>query len=350
MNRLRNSWILFGFVLFGVGLALARTAPDWITHYYSTLSYPYIASINQFLWSWVPFSIGDLGYVLLFILFFRYIKRLKTKKYIFVYVRSIGLIVVLFYVLWGLHYFKTPLRVERQLSDTISVGQLSATTSYYANKVRVLHEELSPSVDKKVIVDMDRSRLLLSATKTMEAYEGRPPKIHGKAKATLFPTLLSYMGFGGYANPFTHEAQVNTLQPKLRIITTGCHEIAHQWGYAAEDEANYIAIKASTSAFEKLVAYAGNLQAFQHLLNSLYVHSKPEAEKIFNDIPKGVLENIREFQSFWKRYQNPFEYVFEKGYDSYLKANHQQAGIKSYSLVVDLLVDDLNSQHTKSSL
>ena len=37
------------------------------------------------------------------------------------------------------------------------------------------------------------------------------------------------MGFGGYANPFTHEAQVNTLQPKLNIITTACHEIAHQW-------------------------------------------------------------------------------------------------------------------------
>ena len=37
------------------------------------------------------------------------------------------------------------------------------------------------------------------------------------------------MGFGGYLNPFTHEAQVNTLQPKLRVLTTACHEIAHQW-------------------------------------------------------------------------------------------------------------------------
>ncbi len=348
MKRLRNNWVLLGFVLFGASLTFAPNKTTWVAHYYNIHVYPYISLVNQGLWSWIPFSIGDIGYVLLLFLFFRYIKRLKTKKYIFVYVHSMGLLIVLFYVLWGLHYFKTPLRVERQLSDTISVEQLTATTSFYANKVRELHEELSPLSTEKVTLDTDRSTLLLYATKTMKAYEGRPPNINGKAKATLFPTLLSYMGFGGYANPFTHEAQVNTLQPKLRILTTGCHEIAHQWGYAAEDEANYIAIKASTSSSEKWVSYAGNLLAFQHLINSLHLHNKSEASHIIEKVPKGVLENIKEIQFFWKRYQNPFEQLFEKGYDSYLKANHQQAGIKSYSLVVDLLVDDFNMQHPKS--
>jgi hypothetical protein len=43
-------------------------------------------------------------------------------------------------------------------------------------------------------------------------------------------------------------------------------------------------------------------------------------------------------------YQNPFEKVFERSYDQYLKVNQQQAGIQSYSLVVDLLVDDFINQ------
>ncbi|GIR17992.1 MAG: hypothetical protein CM15mP32_1790 [Flavobacteriaceae bacterium] len=30
----------------------------------------------------------------------------------------------------------------------------------------------------------------------------------------------------GYLNPFTLEAQVNTRQPKLRVLTTAAHEIA----------------------------------------------------------------------------------------------------------------------------
>ena len=61
-------------------------------------------------------------------------------------------------------------------------------------------------------------------------------------------------------------------------------------------------------------------------------------------LPKGILENIREVRAFWEKYQNPFEVVFERSYDQYLKANQQQAGIRSYSLVVELLVDDFINQ------
>ena len=56
------------------------------------------------------------------------------------------------------------------------------------------------------------------------------------------------------------------------------------------------------------------------------------------------LENISEVRTFWEKYQNPFEKVFERSYDQYLKVNQQQAGIQSYSLVVDLLVDDFINQ------
>jgi hypothetical protein len=178
----------------------------------------------------------------------------------------------------------------------------------------------------------------------MEHSGMRPDPAHGKAKATLFPTLLSYMGFGGYLNPFTPEAQVNTLQPKLRILTTACHEIAHQWGIAAEDEANYFSIKVTTASDNAVVSYAGHLLAFQHMINSLYKANALQAKAILDRLPEGILENIREVSTFWEKYQNPLEKVFERSYDQYLKANQQQAGIQSYSLVVDLLVDDFVNQ------
>lgn len=41
----------------------------------------------------------------------------------------------------------------------------------------------------------------------------------------------------------------------------------------------------------------------------------------------------------WKRYKNPLEKYFKKSYDIYLKANNQTKGIKTYNLVVDLLVN-----------
>ncbi len=48
------------------------------------------------------------------------------------------------------------------------------------------------------------------------------------------------MGFAGYLNPITNEAQVNALIPKNNYPATICHEIAHQVGIASESEANFV--------------------------------------------------------------------------------------------------------------
>lgn len=341
MNRLTQRWIFLGGVLFYVNLSIVKHHPLWVEHYYEGLLYPLISTLNQWLWGWLPFSVGDIGYFIALVFGVRSLRKFSLRRHYWKGGSIIAVVVVLFYTSWGVHYFKTPMREKRQLSDTISIEQLNNATTYYAKKLAVLHNKLTSTPEEKVVVDASTQNILGLASQTMEETPLRPEKLHGKAKATLFPTLLSYMGFGGYFNPFTHEAQVNTLQPKLRILTTACHEIAHQWGYAAEDEANYISIKATTQAENPLVAYAGNLLAFQYLINTLSRNNKDNAKEIVATLPKGVLENIREVRNFWLNYQNPFEVVFEKSYDQYLKANHQQEGIKSYSLVVSLLVDDV---------
>lgn len=351
MNRLIKRLIRIGIALFFVGLAIVKSHPLWIEIYYTNGLYPYISAMNQWLWSWVPFSVGDMGYGIGIVLLIRNLLRFSFRRHFWKALTAIGLVVVLFYTSWGFLYFKTPLRVKRQLPETLSVVQLTQATVHYAQQTTLLHQNLSTSASQKVALNMDTKKLLDWATVTMEETPLRPKNIHGKAKATLYPTLLSYMGFAGYANPFTHEAQVNTLQPKLQIITTGCHEIAHQWGYAAEEEANYISIKATTTQSSNLVvAYAGNLLAFKYLVNALHRTNANQAKEIIATLPKGVLENINEARTFWQRYQNPFEQVFEKSYDQYLKANHQQAGIQSYSLVVGLLVDDFTSPKSQEHL
>jgi hypothetical protein len=317
---------------------------ECVQSFYGQNIYPKISGLNQFFWSKVPFSIGDFGYVIGILLILIRFKRFKLNHHIGYVLSTIFIIITLFYFSWGMHYFKTPLRVSRKLPATISLEHLVETTQHYANALTTLHKQISPDPATAVVIPLETDALLALANSTMESSSLRPHQIHGKAKSTLFPTLLSYMGFGGYLNPFTHEAQVNTLQPKLRIITTACHEIAHQWGVAAEDEANYISIKATTASDIATVSYAGHLMAFQYMVNSLYRLDAQQAKTVMDKLPEGIIENIREARAFWEKYQNPFEEVLEISYDQYLKANQQQAGIKSYSLVVDLLVDDFINQ------
>ena len=121
-------------------------------------------------------------------------------------------------------------------------------------------------------------------------------------------------------------------------------EIAHQIGYASENEANYIGILSNQISSNLEINYSGNLIALQYLLSELYYVNKNLYSEKIKKIRKGILKNIEEKREFSKKYKNPFEDVFKKIYDFYLKNNNQSQGIKSYGLVVNLLIYDYQSK------
>jgi hypothetical protein len=147
------------------------------------------------------------------------------------------------------------------------------------------------------------------------------------------------MGFGGYINPFTLEAQINKNIPSIQIPTTICHEIAHQKGYSAENEANFIGIISCINSNDNLIKYSGNILALRYLLNELYKVDKKRFDQLYLKINKGIIKNIKQAEKELDKYKNPFEPFLKVIYDKYLKANNQTAGIESYSLVVNLLVN-----------
>ena len=163
-------------------------------------------------------------------------------------------------------------------------------------------------------------------------------------KKSLFSTPLSYMGFSGYINPFTLEANINYNIPDISVPVTISHEIAHQIGYAFEDEANYIAIETLSKSENNYLRYSGNLMAVQYLLAEIRKRD-PELHKLYiKNLNVGVIKNIQEKNEYYLKYQNKYESFFKKNYDIFLKINNQKAGIKTYSLVVDLLINNYQSK------
>ena len=65
------------------------------------------------------------------------------------------------------------------------------------------------------------------------------------------------MGYGGYLNPFTGEAQINGQLPTLAFITTSAHEQAHQSGIAVKNEANFLAFLKTYKHANPYIRYAG---------------------------------------------------------------------------------------------
>jgi len=323
--------------------------PLFIENYYSNGLYIYISLFLRFILSWIPFSVGDILYAALIIYILKSIyKTIKTKQFNLknTLFKTAGILSVIFFIFqlnWGLNYLREPLYYRLNFKkNTYTAQELYAYTNQLISKVNEV--QFSITNNDTVIVNnlMDKKEIKNNASLAYNELSKKHPEFeynNPEVKHSLFSTPLTYMGFAGYLNPFTNEAQVNSLIPKNNYPATVCHEIAHQLGIASEKEANFIGYLASTNSKNKYYNYSGYLMALRYCLFEIYQNEPEKYELLKQEINKGVLKDMKQSQDFWESYQNWSEQFFKIFYDSYLKANKQEAGIYGYNKVVLLLIN-----------
>ena len=84
--------------------------------------------------------------------------------------------------------------------------------------------------------------------------------------------------------------------------------------------------------------YAGYAYALGYCLSDIRSSDKEEFNRLLSTLNPGVKNNFQEMSNFWNSYENPMEPVFKSIFNSFLKANNQTEGIRSYNAVVSLLV------------
>ncbi len=121
--------------------------------------------------------------------------------------------------------------------------------------------------------------------------------------------------------------------------TTGSHEVAHQLGYAAENEANFIGSMAAMHHSDFYFQYSGYTFALRYCLSELHKRDSDLYNELLPRLHTGILKNYQDVRDFWNDYKNPLEPLFKTTYDEFLKTNNQTGGMDSYSYVVALLVN-----------
>lgn len=322
--------------------------PEFIESYYSTGLYPLLSKIFRFTLGWITFSFGDLiyGFGILYILRWLYKNRKRiykdTKKWCIDITAAVSIIYFAFHLLWGMNYYRLPLHKNLNLNDDYTTEQLINVTKKLITKSNKIHLEITKNDSLKVIVPYSKSKILKQTTDGYDALKQIFPHLeyHPKSiKKSLFSLPLTYMGFSGYLNPLTNEAQIDGLIPAYKFPTTASHEVAHQLGYAAENEANFIGCLASINHKDIYFKYSGYTFGLRHCLHEIYKRDEDLYYELIETINKGILKNYEEVQMFWSSYQNPLEPLFKLSYNSFLKANNQDKGMESYSYVVALLVN-----------
>ncbi|WP_298500160.1 DUF3810 domain-containing protein [uncultured Algibacter sp.] len=327
---------------------LLANYPEFVEQYYSNGLYPFISKAFRFTLGWLPFSFGDLVYTFgsLYALLWFYINRKRLRKdsrnWLVDVFAAVAIIYGAFHLFWGLNYHRLPLHKSLHLERDYTTEQLVEVTQNLIKKSNTLHLEITKNDTIKVDIPFSKSDIFKMVPTSYDNLKKHFPHLEyypKSLKKSIYSYPLTYMGFSGYLNPLTNEAQVDGLIPVYKFPTTSAHEIAHQLGFAAENEANFIGFLATISHDNIYFKYSGYTFALRFCLNEIYRRDEAIYESIVINVNPGILKNYKEVRDFWEIHQNPAEPLFKSFYGNFLKANKQSKGMQSYNYVVALIVN-----------
>jgi len=323
--------------------------PEIIEKYYALKVYPLISSVLRFLFGWLPFSIGDILYTLaglwLIVRLWKTIKavikgRVTKESFLNSLRRTIAILLwinIFFYGLWALNYSRLGIAYQLKLEPgEYSTDDLKELTTSLIAKVNSTRIELGDSV-----VYPSKSEIFSIAKDAYANAENHFPFLDYKimsVKSSMYGWLGNYLGYLGYYNPFSGEAQVNTTMPAFIIPFTTCHEIGHQLGYGTEDEANFSGYLAAISSNDKRFHYSAYFDLFNYANHELFIRDSVAAKANYKLLDTLVKKDVITYRKFVLAHRNPIEPIITNLYGKYLQANNQPKGLNTYDEVVGWLI------------
>ena len=360
----KSLFLRFGLAIFllmqMVCYRVLKFFPELVERYYSLGFFEIQGFYFRKFFGLFGFSIGDYVYGILILWIARWLlvsrKFWKTdwKNLLLVVINFLSIFYFLFHLCWGFNYYRLPLSQKMNIATDYNLEELEKFTEDLVLETNSLHFEITKSVIAKVGVPYDENQLLEKGILGFENLSKNHPEFRYKnvsVKSSLFSKPLSYMGFGGYLNPFTIEAQVNTDMPKYCQPMTVSHEMAHQIGFASESECNFIGYLATSSSPDLYSQYSAKCFALRYCLSVLKKEKSLVLGGLRVKVNDGILKNFEESDLFWKRHESIVETGFKVFYDQFLKSNNQKDGLDSYGKFLNLLINyEKQSDVRKSKL
>jgi hypothetical protein len=328
---------------------ISKNYPEFIETYYSNGLNKFTIEFLNLITGIFPFSVGELLVVFLLVGFI-YLVKLVIKRFnkhnfyndLLSIAAFFSILYIMFIILWGVNY-------NRLSFDKIAGLKIEKSTRYElynlcnelitrSNRLRELVKE-----DTQGIMNVNGSYndIFIRAYKGYQKASEIHPQLGGRysePKPMLISRWMSYTGITGVYIPYTGEANVNTNQPDFELLYTAAHEMAHQRGFAREDEANYIAYLTCTLNSDIDYQYSGTVLALINSMNALARVDYNAYSVLTRKYSLGLRRDLKYSREFWSEYSGVIEKISTQVNDKYLKSNGQEDGVYSYGKMVDLLL------------
>ena len=154
-----------------------------------------------------------------------------------------------FCLLWGVNYWTDSFQDKSGIyAQPVALEDLREVTAFFADRVSETAGDVRR--DGHGLFAVPREEILANSVR---AYDGLTEAFPFLAfddpgvKPMAFSRLMSALDFTGFYSSFTGESNVNVDSPACMLPSTSAHELAHQRGFASEQECNFLSVLASTT-------------------------------------------------------------------------------------------------------
>ena len=344
--------LLFPLALWLKELGASNNA--FIEKYYSTGIYPVISQAVNFLFGWIPFSMAEIAlytgsagivFYVLWQIVLLFAKKERLNR-VFKVVVNLALIASLGYFLfigmWGLNYYREPLASTLGYNVTPRVvSELKSLCVSLAKDANALRPQLKQDLHGYLELTEGKQENLKKVPLAYAELSKKFPLFkanYSPSKPVWMSKKMSYTNNQGIFIPFTMEPNINMDMPDAFFPSTVCHEAAHLYGFAREDEANFLSYMACMASGDPELQYSGTLLALVMSMNALSSNSPDDYTQIYKTYSKGVARDLWYQDVYWDQFKGPVAEASTNMNNTYLKSNKQADGVKSYGRMVDLLL------------
>lgn len=340
MKGIRRRLIVLALLLiFSVTVNLyLHSGTEAVNHYIVMVFFP-IQRFKNGLLNFSGFSFGD--YLYLFLAFFLLSKLIGFVYFGITFLRNkidffkeaisilnFGFIIYLIFLIsWGGNYYRPNVAAQwgQNIDQNWNTQSLVRLNHFLVGKLNQLSDT---SMQFPKLKELNRE----ANTQYHQSFGDCLPKL--KVKVTTIGYMLNYAGVHGYYNPLTGEGQFNHQLPDFMHPFVVTHEMAHQAGIAAEDDANLLAYLVDVRSPNPAFQYSGYFNIFLYAYGNLKEKDSLDAQQIWQSLNAKSKSDYLVLKDLYRRYRSFMRGVSNDIYDNYLKWNGQQKGLGSYDMVV----------------
>ena len=338
--------LLLGSALLMILAARTANFAEW----YSEHIYPIAVESIGRVCGVIPFSVSEIGICILLIAFLITLIRTIVKSvhshtlrvlpgWLSGVLLAVGILAFFYTACCGINYHRKSFSEEAGIvTYEYSADELKDICIWLTEEINVRAKEVER--DENGLLELEASERE-GGIEAMQSLAEEFPVLEGyypQPKALIISEILSYQGLTGIYLPFTVEANYNGDMPAYDKPFTVCHELSHLRGFMEEQEANFIAFLACISSERADFQYSGYLSGWVYCMNALYRADYESWQAVRGLLDEAAEPDLTANNEFWDRYEGTISETAERINDSYLKANGQADGVKSYNRMVDLIV------------